>query len=104
LYVGSDFESDDLHHGAKLGGEFLATHRRTAWSEKGDVMSHEIELRGEVAGGGGFAPGVDEGANLLVVLFVCRLAHFLVSFSRAVRTMSLVRSSGNTSGAEFTGA
>jgi hypothetical protein len=40
----------------------------------------------------------------LVVLFGGLPAHFFVSFWRAVRTMSLVRSSGNTSGAEFTGA
>jgi hypothetical protein len=104
LNVGAALESDELRHGAESRGELLATHRRTARCEEGDIVSHQIELCGEVAGGGGFSPGVDEGANLLGILIVCRLAYFFVSFSRAVRTMSLVRSSGSTSGAEFTGA
>jgi hypothetical protein len=41
-----------------------------------------------------------EGSDLLVVW----LAYFFVSLSRAVRTMSLVRSSGRTSGEVFTAA
>ena len=77
LHVGAALERGDLHHGAKCGGELVAAHGRAAWGEEDDVVGHEVELRGEVAGGGGFAPGVDEGADLLVVLLVSvGLAHF----------------------------
>src|ERR1700733_234638 len=100
LHVGATFDRDDLYGGAELCRELFTTHRRSSWSEEDYVVGDEVKLRGEVALGGGLAPGGDEGADLLVVLFVGLLAHFfvsLVSFSRAVRTMSLVSSSGRTS-------
>src|SRR5258705_7404070 len=99
LDVGAAFDRGDLHHGAKSGGELVAAHGCAACREEDDVGSHEVELCGEVAGRGGFAPGVDEGANLLFVLFGGLLAHFFVSFvclSRAGRMFSLVRSSRRT--------
>ena len=110
LDVRAAVDGCDVDHGAEVFGELFAAHGCAAGSEEDDVISHEIVLRGEVSGGGGFAPAIDEGADLLLVLFVSfvgGIGHFwatLVSFSRAVRTMSLVRSSGRTSGAEFTGA
>jgi hypothetical protein len=47
--------------------------KTTSW-----VMSWSCGVRSP--GGGGFAPGVDEGADLLVVLFGGLPAHFFVSF------------------------
>ena len=68
LDVGTAGEADYFDHGLEADGELVAMHGRVAGGEEDDVVGHQVELRGEVSGGGGFAPGVDDGADLLIVL------------------------------------
>ncbi len=60
-------------HGFEACGEVLAAHGHVASGEEDDVFGHQIQQGGEIAVAGGFGPGVDEGADLLLVCLRCSL-------------------------------
>src|SRR6266851_5538965 len=96
LYIGSHLQANLLDHGLESGSKLLATHRRIAGREEHHILGHHVHLGNKIATARGIAPGIDEGSNLLLVW-----THCFVSFCRALRTISLVRSSGSTSAAAF---